>query len=127
MFAFVLSNLIGLVRQILVSLAFGTSQPLDAFYAAATFPDLLFSLLAGGALASAFVPTFTGFLANEKRDEGWRLASAVINLVILVLSLVSGLAALFAPALVRHVIFVFKPELDPALQALTVDLLRIIL
>lgn len=127
MFAFILSNLIGLLRQILVSRAFGTNQSLDAFYAAATFPDLLFSLLAGGALASAFVPTFTGFLANEKRDEGWRLASAVINLVIVLLSLISGLAALFAPALVRHVIFVLKPELDPGLQTMTVDLLRIIL
>ena len=127
MFAFVLSNLVGLARQILVSRTFGTSQSLDAFYAAATFPDLLFSLLAGGALASAFLPTFTGFLAHEKREDAWRLASAVINLVILTLSAVSALAAVFAPALVRHVIFFLKPELDPALQALTVDLLRIIL
>jgi len=107
MFAFVLSNIVGLVRQVLVSNAFGTNQSLDAFYAAATFPDLLFSLLAGGALASAFVPTFSGILAKENRDEAWRLASSVINLVILILSLVSGLAALFAPALVRHVIFFF--------------------
>src|SRR5215217_6976726 len=127
MFAFILSNLMGLVRQILVSRTFGTSQTLDAFYAAATFPDILFSLLAGGALASAFVPTFTGFVATEKREEAWRLASSVSNIVILLLSLASGLAALFAPALVRHVIFVLKPELDPALQSLTVDLLRIIL
>ncbi len=127
MFAFVLSNLVGLVRQILVSLAFGTSQSLDAFYAAATFPDLLFSLLAGGALASAFLPTFTGFLAEERRDDAWKLASAIINLVILILSLVSGLAALLAPALVRHVLFVLKPDLDPSLQTETVDLLRIIL
>jgi putative peptidoglycan lipid II flippase len=127
MIAFVLSNIMGLVRQILVSRTFGTNQSLDAFYAAATFPDLLFSLLAGGALASAFVPTFTGFLAKENRDEAWRLASAVTNLVILILSLVSGLAALFAPALVRHVLFVLKPDLDPALQSMTVDLLRIIL
>lgn len=127
MFAFILSNLMGLVRQILVSRTFGTSQSLDAFYAAVTFPDILFSLLAGGALASAFVPTFTEYVANEKRDDAWRLASSVINIVIIILSLASGLAALFAPALVRHVIFVLKPELDLDLQSLTVDLLRIIL
>jgi putative peptidoglycan lipid II flippase len=127
MLAFVLSNLVGLVRQVLVSRAFGTSQAPDAFYAAATFPDLLFNLLAGGALSSAFIPTFTGFIAKNDRDEAWRLASAVTNLVILGLSLVSLLAALFAPSLVRDVIFVFKPGLDPSLQALTVDLLRIIL
>jgi putative peptidoglycan lipid II flippase len=127
MVAFVLSNLAGLLRQILVSRAFGTSQPLDAFYAAFTFPDLLFNLLAGGALASAFIPTLSGFLTKNDRQDAWRLASAVTNLMVLALSLVSVLAALFAPELVRHVIFVFKPELDPALQTLTVDLLRIIL
>jgi len=127
MFAFVISNVVGLVRQVLVSNAFGTNQSLDAFYAAATFPDLLFSLLAGGALASAFVPTFTGFLAKENRDEAWRLASSVINLVIVILSLVSGLSALFAPVFVRHIIFFLKPEFDPALQSMTINLLRIIL
>lgn len=127
MLAFVLSNLVGLVRQVLVSQVFGTTSGLDAFYAAATFPDLLFNLLAGGALASAFIPTFTGFIAKNDRTDAWRLASAVTNLVLVGLSLVSLLAALFAPALVRHVIFVFRPELDPGLQSLTVDLLRIIL
>ena len=127
MLAFVLSNIVGLLRQILVSRAFGTNQSLDAFYAAATFPDLLFNLLAGGALGSAFIPTFTSFLAKNERQDAWRLASAVINLVILSLSLVSSGAAFFAPALVRHIIFVFKPDLDPNLASLTVDLLRIIL
>ena len=127
MLAFVFSNLAGLLRQVLVSRAFGTDQVLDAFYAAATFPDLLFNLLAGGALASAFIPTFTAFIAKNDREDAWKLASAVTNLVILGLSLVSLLAALFAPALVRQVIFVFKPELDPGLQNLTIDLLRIIL
>ncbi len=127
MLAFVLSNLVGLLRQVLVSRTFGTSQPLDAFYAAATFPDLLFNLLAGGALGSAFIPTFTSILAKNERVDAWRLASAVTNLVILGLSLVSALAAFFAPTLVRQVIFFFKPNLDPALQNLTIELLRIIL
>jgi putative peptidoglycan lipid II flippase len=51
----------------------------------------------------------------------------VTNLVILALTLVSGLAAFFAPQIVRHVIYVFKPDLDPVLQTLTSDLLRIAL
>ena len=67
MFAFVLSNLIGLIRQALISNAFGTTGAIDAFYVAARYPDLIFNLIAGGALASAFVPTFTGFLANKDR------------------------------------------------------------
>src|SRR5512146_3076432 len=85
MLAFALSNLIGLVRQVLITRAFGTGSAIDAFYAASTYPDLIFSLIAGGALSSAFIPTFTGFLVKEDRQGAWKLASSIINLILLVL------------------------------------------
>jgi hypothetical protein len=50
MVGFLLANLTGLFRQILVSQVFGTRAELDAFFAALRLPDLLFSLIAGGAL-----------------------------------------------------------------------------
>lgn len=124
MAAFVLSNLVGLVRQILVSRAFGTQQWIDAFNAAATFPDLLFSLIAGGALASAFVPTVTDFLAKGERKNAWFLSSAIANLVFLFLSVMSLLAAIFAPWIVANLL---APKFDHQQQALTTSLLRILL
>ncbi len=124
MAAFVLSNLVGLVRQILVSRAFGTQEVIDAFNAAATFPDLLFSLIAGGALASAFVPTVTDFLAKGGRKNAWFLSSAIANLVFLLLSILSLLAALAAPWIVGNLL---APKFSPQQQALTTDLLRILL
>lgn len=127
MLAFVLSNIAGLLRQVLVARTFGTNQAVGAFYLVASLPDLLFNLLAGGALASAFIPTFTNFLAKNEREDAWRLASAVTNLAVLSLSLMSALAAFFAPTLVIKVLYVFKPDLDPALQTLSIELLRIIL
>jgi putative peptidoglycan lipid II flippase len=124
MAAFILSNVTGLIRQILVSQAFGTSGEIDAFNAAARLPELLFSLVAGGALASAFVPTFTGFLTRKDRAGAWELASAVLNLLILILILISSLAALFAPQLVDWTI---GRGFDPTQQRLTVSLLRVLL
>ena len=100
---------------------------MDAFNAAVTIPDVLFSLMAGGALASAFIPIFTGFIAKEERDEAWKLASAVINLVALALTVASALAALFAPQIVRHVLVpLTNPDPDRR-SGMTVDILRIIL
>jgi putative peptidoglycan lipid II flippase len=122
MAAFVLSNVVGLVRQILITRAFGASAVLDAFYAAARPPEIFFSLIAGGALGSAFIPIFTGFLEQKKRDEAWQLASAILNLVILVLIAICALAWFFAPQLVSQFLV---PHFDPAQQALTVALLRI--
>jgi len=127
MLAFVLSNVVGLVRQILILRVFGTSSEMDAYNAASTIPDLLFYLVAGGALASAFIPTFTDFLTKEDRLGAWKLASSIANLVTLTLTLFSAVAAIFAPFVVRNILYSLSPDLDPALESLTISLLRILL
>ena len=68
MFAFAFGQIVGLVRRILVAQAFGAGADLDAFIAANRVSETLFNLVAGGALGSAFIPTFTGILAkNDKK------------------------------------------------------------
>ena len=124
MFALLLGQLAGLARSILVAGTFGASPELDAFTAANRVSETLFLLIAGGALGSAFIPTFTGLLARAEKDSAWRLASALANAVILTLSLLAVLLAVFAPQVVRYALapgFSEKPELF----ALTVSLLRI--
>ncbi|MCW5873240.1 MAG: murein biosynthesis integral membrane protein MurJ [Anaerolineales bacterium] len=126
MLAFVLNSLMGLLRQILITRAFGTDAALDAFYAASRLPEILFSLIAGGALASAFIPTFTSYLQKDEApsatQDAWQLASSVANLVGLTLAVVSAIAWVFAPQLVSGVLV---PQFSAAQQALTVELLRI--
>ena len=55
MFAFFLSSLVGVAQQIVITDAFGTSAALDSFNAANRVTELLFNLVAGGALGSAFI------------------------------------------------------------------------
>ncbi|MEA3325732.1 MAG: murein biosynthesis integral membrane protein MurJ [Chloroflexota bacterium] len=127
MFAFIISNLVGLARGIVITRAFGTSAQVDSFNAANRIVEVLFNLVAGGALGSAFIPTFTGFLTREDRAGAWRLASGVINLVSLALILVSVLVFIFAPLIVREGLFLLVPGSDPVQEAMTVSLLRIML
>jgi len=127
MLAFVISNLVGVVRGIVIMDAFGTSHALDSFNAANRIAEMLFNLVAGGALGSAFIPAFTGFITREDRKGAWRLASGVVNLVLLVLVLVSILAWAFAPQIISDGLFVLVPESDPIQVELTVKLLRIML
>jgi putative peptidoglycan lipid II flippase len=124
--AFLISNLLGLVRQILVADAFGTSAAMEAYNAANRISETLFNLVAGGALGSAFIPTFTSLLAKEKRQQAWRLASSITNLVLIVLTLTAALAAIFAPQVVRYIL---APGFaaDPAKEALTIYLTRLML
>jgi len=123
MVAFALSQVAGLVRQILATRAFGTSGVMDAFNTASIFPDLLFNLLAGGALASAFVPTFTAFLVKDDRPSAWKLASAIINLVVLILTTLSFISSLFATQIAQ----LLAPHYTPSQQLLTSQLLKILL
>jgi putative peptidoglycan lipid II flippase len=123
MFAIVFGQVMSLIRSILVVRAFPTDV-LDAFIAANRVSETLFTLIAAGALGSAFIPTFTGFLVHDDRVSGWKLASSIANLVTLTLSLLAGVIALFAPQIVRYIL---APGLyyNYELYHLTINLLRI--
>jgi putative peptidoglycan lipid II flippase len=124
MIGLVLSNLTGLVRHILIAGVFGTRADFDSFNTANKIPDFLYSLMAGGALASAFIPTYTGFLVGDKREQAERLAAAVGSWLMVLLSAGAALGALFAPLLVRLIAPGFT---DPLQIATTTSLLRILL
>lgn len=124
MLAFIISNLIGLVRQIVIANAFGTSGDMEAFNAANRVAEVLFNLTAGGALASAFVPTFTGLLTKEDRVGAWKLASSIANLLLILLIFTAILASIFAPLIVSQLL---APGFNPQKQILTIHLLRILM
>lgn len=126
MAAFILSNLVGLARGILILRGFGTGAEMEAFNTANRLAETLFNLVAGGALASAFVPTFTGFLAHNEKARARHLASSIANLVVIILMLVSALSAVFAPQIVQYLL---APGFvnEPAKFDLTIQLLRVIL
>jgi putative peptidoglycan lipid II flippase len=123
MAAFLLSSLVGLVRQILVAGAFGAGSELDAFNSANRVSETLFNLVAGGALASAFLPTFTTLLTREDRKGAWQLASALANLIVIVVASLGLIVVIFAPQVVSTILAPGFAN-DPALLDLTVSLLR---
>ncbi|HET7376174.1 MAG TPA: lipid II flippase MurJ, partial [Anaerolineae bacterium] len=124
MITFIASRVLGLARDIVISAHYGTSDALDAYYAASRLNDLIFTLIAGGALASAFIPTFAGYLAREDETGAWRITSHIINILLIALSIVSLLAAIFAAPIVSGLLGI---GFDPAKQELTASLLRLLL
>ena len=121
MLFYVASRLLGLVRDIVISHQFGTSRVLDAYFAAFNIPDFVFNVIAGGALGSAFLPTFAAALAQSDMPRAWRLASAVINLTLVALTSIAGLLAIFAPQVVALTV---GQGFTPTEQNLTADLMR---
>jgi putative peptidoglycan lipid II flippase len=123
MASFVFSRLTGLARDMAISYSFGTSPELASYVAAFRLPDLLFQLLAGAALASAFIPTFARYEAEGKEREAWLLTSSVLNLVGLGALVASVTAMLAAPWVVPLIV----PGFEPQYQELTVRLTRLML
>lgn len=123
-FAFGLAAAAGLLRNLVIARRFPLGAELDAYYAAFRLPDLLFTVVAGGALATAFIPVFADYLARDDRLGAWRLAAAITNWVVLIVAIGAVGAGLAAPWLVRVLI---APGFAPSQQAATVTLMRLVL
>jgi putative peptidoglycan lipid II flippase len=121
--AFLLSRVLGWVRVIVLGNLFGATADLDAYYAAFRIPDLMFQLVAAGAIASSLIPVLSGLLAHGERERAWRVASTVVNLMVGVLMVVAVLMLVFAPTIVPLLV----PGFDAPTTARTVELTRIML
>lgn len=95
------SRILGLAREVVLAHYFKTSLALDAFNAAFRIPNMLRDLFGEGALSKAFITTFTETEVRRGEEETWRLASRVLNLLVLLAGAVALLGIVFAPAIVR--------------------------
>ncbi len=110
MIAMFLSRILGFVREQAMTTQFGRTYVTDAYIAAFSIPDLLYNLLVGGALSSAFIPVFSSYLAQNKEDEGWEVASTVINIAVIGLTIGILLGEYFTPHLIPIVASKFHGE-----------------
>lgn len=124
MIAFGIAKAISLAQTVIIAQVFGLSQEWDAFVVANSIPELIFTLIAGGALAHAFIPIFSGYLARGDQSGAWRTSTHVINTIFVATLTASIVAFAAAPWLVANVA---APGFDAPAQAQTVELMRILL
>src|ERR1044071_4228579 len=82
---YMLSRVLGLAREVIISSQYGTRPELDAYRATFGILDLIYLVIAGGALGTAFIPVFAGLLTEERDSDAWRLASSILNLALIAL------------------------------------------
>lgn len=122
-----LSRVLGLLREIVVRQFLGvTTLEATAFDVAGRFPETIFLIVAGGAIGSAFIPTFAAYFSRDDEPGAWRLFSAVLNLTTIITTVVSIVVMIFAAPFVT---FFYADNIaqEPALLPLTVSLMRIML
>lgn len=90
------SRLLGLLRDILIFAALGTSLWNSAFLLAFTLPNLFRRLLGEGALTSAVVPVFTDVFKKQGREVAFQFLNQVLLRLsaILVVTVAAGVGIL---------------------------------
>lgn len=117
------SRVLGLVRNYCIAYFFGATYATDAYNVAARLPSLLRELFAEGSMSAAFVPTFARTLDRGGPQAAWRLASQVINTLLLVTGVLVVAGILFAEPLVN--LYASRYGDIPGKLELTIQLTRI--
>ncbi len=107
--AFFVSRVLGWIRLVVFANLF-TAAELDPFFAAFRIPDLIFQLVAAGALSSALIPIVAGLLERDEESHAWRVVSTVINLMLIALATLAAVLLVLAPVVMRVIAPGFEGE-----------------
>ena len=108
--AFLVSRVLGWLRLVVIADAVPNPAELDAFFAAFRIPDLLFQLVAAGALSSALIPIVADVLETDGEQLAWRIVSTVTNLMLSALLVLALFVLVFADRLVPIYTSGFAPS-----------------
>jgi putative peptidoglycan lipid II flippase len=120
---YLLSRLLGVIRDIFITAQFGTSNVVDAYRAAFAVPDLIYLVVAGGALGTALIPIYQQ-QKQTSTTSGWHLINAVLNLTLPILVCISVAAWIWAEPLL---LLTTARGFDRDTQLLSIDLMRLLL
>jgi putative peptidoglycan lipid II flippase len=142
---FVLGQISGLAREMVVSASFGLSAELDAYFIARLVPTLINNIVAGSAITAAVMPVFARYLTEAssqggrsfesdsnlprddasqgRRAEFWYVASVITNFVLLVTGALTVLGILLA----APIISILGMGLPPSTQVVAATLLVIMM
>lgn len=118
------SRAVGAVRVLVIAAVLGTTYLGNAFQSSNTVSNLLFELLAAGALSAVLVPTFVGHLGRGDQAGAERLAGELLGVTLAVLGAVAVLGMVLAPWLADVLtVAVSDPDIADAQRELTTFLL----
>lgn len=123
MISLLLSRVLGLIRESIATGQFGVSAETDAYVLSFQIPDLLFFLVAGGALSAAFIPIFTEYLHTKGEEEAWELFSNVATIMTVFVTGLILIAWVAAPQITSLI----APTKSPEVQAMVTYMSRIVL
>jgi putative peptidoglycan lipid II flippase len=111
-FSALVGQVLAFMRVKLVNANFPPLGPesTDAFFAAFKIPDFFFYTISAGALGVAFIPILADHLEEHDRAGAWKLATSLLNMLAIIMTLVGVVILVFADPLIELV----ASDLTPA-------------
>jgi putative peptidoglycan lipid II flippase len=97
----VLSRIFGYFRDRQIAALLGTGMLGDAYTVAFRIPNTLRRLVGEGAVSASFIPVFSKYVKEEKKQEAWEFVNALISAALVFLTLITILGIVFSPLIVR--------------------------
>ncbi|HBG83514.1 MAG TPA: murein biosynthesis integral membrane protein MurJ [Acinetobacter radioresistens] len=118
-----LSRVLGLVRDVVLLNVFGAGKDFDTFVVAFRIPNFFRRLFAEGAFSQAFIPVLTEYKTSRTHAEVQILISRVFGCLLTVMTLLTFIAMVAAPA----ILYIYAPGFhdDSAKFDLAVDMFRL--
>lgn len=110
-----LSRVLGLVRDIVLLNVFGAGKDFDTFVVAFRIPNFFRRLFAEGAFSQAFIPVLTEYKTGRTHAEVQILISRVFGCLMTVMTALTFIAMVAAPA----VLYIYAPVSMPIQRSST--------
>lgn len=123
-FMTLLSRILGMVRDVMLAVAFGAGGGMDAFLIALKIPNFGRRMFAEGAFSQAFVPVFTETKTTQPHEDVRDMVSVVMGTLGGVLSVITLVGCLGAPLLLYLFAPGFSTSGDPMKHQLGTEMLR---
>ncbi len=99
-FFVIISRITGFVRTWAMAFALGSTMLASSYQVANNLPNMLYELVVGGMLVTAFLPVYMSVRNKLGERGGNEYASNLLSIVFIVLGLVALACTIFAPALI---------------------------
>lgn len=95
------SRLTGFLKWLFIAYALGRTALSDSYNLANNLPNMIFELVVGGVLTAAFIPIVMDYLSQRDEEEGWRVASLILNFILVCLLFIVALGVIFPYPFIR--------------------------
>ena len=97
----IVSRVLGYVRDQRITLLLGTTLAADAYVLAYRIPNLFRRLVAEGSMTASFIPVFSSYMQEKRKEEVWDFANRLFWTLALAAAVITVLGMVFSPAVVQ--------------------------